>query len=125
MQLTGIFDLVTIKGCIWASAQSLIIQASSKFNQNELNLFESYLTNHKQFVDIDGTKSEMLQISTGVPQGSVLGPLLFIICMNDISFASNIFKLVIYADDSTLYSILSAFHINCNNINNVSETIMN
>ncbi len=43
--------------------------------------------------------------------------------MNDISFASNIFKLVIYADDITLYSIISAFHINCNNINNVSEKI--
>ncbi len=70
-------------------------------NQNELNLFESYLRNRKQFVDIGGAKSEMLQISTGVPQGSVLGPLLFIIYMNDITFASNILKLLIYADDST------------------------
>ncbi len=45
-------------------------------NQNELNLFHSYLANRMQFVDIDGTKSEMLQTSTGVPQGTVLGPLL-------------------------------------------------
>ncbi len=42
-------------------------------NQNELNLFESYLTNRNQFVDIDGTKSEMLQISKGVQQGSGSG----------------------------------------------------
>ncbi len=38
---------------------------------------DSYLSNRKQFVDIEGTKSEMLQIKTGVPQGLVLGPLLF------------------------------------------------
>ncbi len=42
-------------------------------------LMKSYITNRKQYVEIDGTKSELLNISTGVPQGSILGPLLFII----------------------------------------------
>ncbi len=59
---------------------------------NELKLFNSYLTYHEQFVDIEGTKSEMLEIKTGVPQASVLGPLLFINYMNDISVVSEMFK---------------------------------
>ncbi len=53
-------------------------------------LFESYLKDRKQHVDIDGTSSEMKPIITGIPQGSILGSLLFNIYINDISFASNL-----------------------------------
>ncbi len=55
----------------------------------ELKLMTNYLTNRKQYVDIEGTKSKMLHIKTGVPQGSVLGLLLFIIyitCMKKPTF---------------------------------------
>ncbi len=88
-----------------------------RIKHKELEFFKSYLTNRKQFVDIDGTSSTLLNITTGVPQGSVLGPLLFIIYMNNLSHVSNMFKPIIYAGDSTLTSILSTFDTNSNNNN--------
>ncbi len=66
------------------------------------DLMKSYLTNRKQYVEIEGVKSDTLELTTGVPQGSILGPLLFLIYINDIALASNVFKFVIYADDTNL-----------------------
>ena len=54
-------------------------------------------------VEVNGHKSSHLQISTGIPQGSVLGPLLFLIYINDLPNASNIFDMLMYADDTTLF----------------------
>ncbi len=71
-------------------------------NRAAHGLFKSYLKDRKQYVDIDGTSSEMKPIITRVPQGSILGPLLFIIYINDITFASKFFKLIIYADNTSL-----------------------
>ena len=51
---------------------------------NILRWFRSYLTNRSQFASYDGRQSEIQSISCGVPQGSILGPLLFIIYRNDI-----------------------------------------
>lgn len=78
---------------------------------NALNLLKSYLTNRKQYVEIENIQSDTELIHTGVPQGSVLGPLLFIIYMNDISLASPLFNTVLFADDTTLQSTLSSFNI--------------
>ena len=68
--------------------------------------FESYLSKRTQYVEIDCSKSSPQTITTGVPQGSILGPLLFLIYMNDMPQASSIFKFILYADDTTLFSAL-------------------
>lgn len=69
-----------------------------------LSWFKSYLTNRKQLTKITDTTSDPSAINYGVPQGSILGPTLFIIYMNDISnvLTSNKAKIVCYADDTAM-----------------------
>ncbi|MGL1888436.1 MAG: reverse transcriptase family protein [Reichenbachiella sp.] len=69
--------------------------------QSAIKWFESYLGCREQKVDISGTLSESESISCGVPQGSILGPLLFLIYVNDMKAAVKC-KLLLYADDSAL-----------------------
>ena len=66
--------------------------------------FQSYLNNRKQFVHLNNEFSEWLQIKCGVPQGSILGPILFLLYINDIINSSKLLKFVLFADDSTLYA---------------------
>ena len=67
------------------------------------SLLESYLSNRKQQVEINGTLSDSGTIKHGVPQGSVLGPLLFLLYINDISESSKILKFFLFADDTTVF----------------------
>jgi len=66
-----------------------------------LNLFTSYLQNRQQFVYANGVQSDKMQITCGVPQGSTLGPLLFLLYINDLHQSSNFFC-NIFADDTAL-----------------------
>ena len=65
---------------------------------------KSYLTNRKQFVNIGTSSSDILNTKMGVPQGSTLGPLLFILYINDMSDSLDDLNIVHFADDSTIHT---------------------
>ena len=69
---------------------------------NIYDWIESYLTNRSQFVLYNNSKSKKKIIFHGVPQGSILGPLFFIVFMNDISRASDLLFSSLFADDTTV-----------------------
>ena len=64
-------------------------------------LFESYLTNRKQLLKVGNTLSEQTFITCGVPQGSILGPILFLLYINGIKNSSKISKFFLFADDTS------------------------
>ena len=70
-------------------------------DDGSVNWFKSYLSKRFQFIDIKGTLSDRGEVTCGVPQGSILGPLLFLIYVNDMESVVDC-DLLLYADDSAL-----------------------
>ena len=97
LDIKGAFDKMWHKGLI-AKLDQIGIE------DNFLQLFASYLSGRKQIVVVDGIQSEVKNITSGCPQGSKLGPLLFIIYINDIIKDLEC-EILLFADDTTLIAI--------------------
>ena len=68
-----------------------------------LEWFRSYLADRFQYVEFNGTLSKRDKITCGVPQGSVLGPLLFLLYINDLANVSDVIRFILFADDSNIF----------------------
>ena len=72
------------------------------FTESTLNWFKDYLTGRQQCVDLDGEVSPWLDVKLGVPQGSILGPILFLLYVNDINKCNEHAEYTKFADDTTI-----------------------
>ena len=70
---------------------------------NVLSWFKSYLCGRSQYVSVNGFPSDLLPNTFGVLQGSVLAPLLFVLCVNDLPNISKVLELYLFADDTSIY----------------------
>ena len=96
MDVDGAFEKV------WHSGLHAKLKQAG-ITENAFKLFESYLFNRHQIVVVDGVKSDKKPLKAGIPQGSRLGPLLFILYINDIQKDLES-EVLIFADDTSLLS---------------------
>ena len=95
LDLSKAFDTVNLTILVGKLAQYGV-------SGKELEWFKSYLFGRKQVVSIDGNHSEMRDVTIGVPQGSILGPLLFLVYMNDLPNTPTKCSVNMFADDTQI-----------------------
>ena len=83
-----------------------------------LKWFKNYLTNRKQYVEFKNGKTKFFEINCGVPQGSILEPILFLLYINDIINSTENLSLALFADDTNVFYISKS-------LNELNETVNN
>ena len=103
------FDRVWHKGLLYKLSKMGIAG-------NLMEWIKSYLFSRNQRVVVNGTESDWININAGVPQGSILGPLFFLVCINDIVLEVNC-SIKLFADDTTIYIIIENSNTACELLN--------
>merc|ERR1712198_275199 len=85
--------------------------------------FRNYLNGRKQYVSLNDHNSTLKDINCGVPQGSLLGPLLFIVYINDFCRSSNVLSFILFADDSNVFFSHDNPNTLVNTVNNELEKL--
>ena len=88
-----------------------------KFSPSTLQWFNSYLSNRQQIIESDNGPTEFSYVRSGVPQGSILGPTLFLIFINDMPLCFEYCKSDLYADDATVQD-------NDKDVNNIEHHLL-
>ena len=117
LDMSKAFDKVWHEGLIFKLEQNGV-------EGKLLNLFQNYLTNRKQRVVLNGMESNWGEIKAGVPQGSVLGPLLFLVYINDLEKGIKS-SVKFFADDTSLYSIVHDPVVSAEELNHDLDLIKN
>ena len=115
LDISKAFDKVWHEGLLFKLKQNGV-------DGNLLRFFESYLSRRHQRVGINGHFSDYATVESGVPQGSVLGPLLFLIYINDLECGLKS-KVKFYADDTMLYSVVQDAFLSAASLNHDLELI--
>ena len=91
------------KACVTVNHDILLHKLNTQYGIKGLPLLllKNYLENRSRYVVIKDSRSEMAKFTCGMPQGSTLGPLLFLLYVNDLTLVSN-FKTILFADDMVL-----------------------
>ena len=124
LEVRGVFsDISKASDKVWPKGMILKLNQYG-ISENLLRLIKCFLKNHKQRVVLNGQTSSWTNVLAGVPQGSILGPLFFLIYINDLSddLSSNP---KLFADDTSLFSVVHDKNTSAKELNNDLRKISN